>query len=82
MQERHTGEYQYEHAVKLLNILAPKRRDQLIGRATDSAAAMTVHICGTCTRLGQECTLNIFWILIWSAPFGPCYYKSIQQVML
>ena len=35
MRERHTGEYQFNLVVSLLNVLAPNWRHQLIGIATD-----------------------------------------------
>jgi hypothetical protein len=62
MRERHTGEYQYNLVVSLLDILAPNWKHQLIGIATDGASSMTGCIKGTCTRLSNECHSRIFRI--------------------
>jgi len=62
MRERHTGEYQYNLVVSLLDVLAPNWRHQLIGIATDGASTMTGCIKGTCTRLSNECHSRIFRI--------------------
>jgi hypothetical protein len=62
MRERHTGEYQYNLVVSLLDVLAPNWRHQLIGIATDGASTMTGCIKGTCTRLSKKCHSRIFRI--------------------
>ena len=62
MRERHTGEYQYNLVVSLLDVLAPNWRHQLIGIATDGASPMTGCIKGTCTRLSKKCHSRIFRI--------------------
>lgn len=62
MRERHTGEYQFDLVVSLLNILAPNWRHQLMGVTTDGAANMTGRISGTVTRLSNEVHSHIFRI--------------------
>jgi hypothetical protein len=62
MRERHTGEYQANLVVSVLDVLAPNWRYQLIGIATDAALTMTGSIKGTCTRLSKECHSQIFRI--------------------
>ncbi len=58
--EQHTGEYQANLVVSVLDVLAPNWRHQLIRIATDGASTMTGSIKGTCTRLSKECHLRIF----------------------
>ncbi len=62
MRDRHTGEYQFDLVVALLNILAPKWRHQLIGVTTDGASNMTGRISGTATRLSSEVHSHMFRI--------------------
>ncbi|KAI2492556.1 hypothetical protein MHU86_22007 [Fragilaria crotonensis] len=62
MRERHTGEYQANLVVSLLDVLALNWRHQLIGIATDGASTMTGSIKGTCTRLSNECHSRVFRI--------------------
>jgi hypothetical protein len=62
MKERHTGEYQFDLVTKLLGILAPNWRYQLVGIATDGASTMTGCISGTCTRLAREFHSSIYRI--------------------
>jgi hypothetical protein len=62
MKHRHTGEYQFDLVTKLLTVLAPDWRYQLIGIATDGASTMTGCISGTCTRLARECHSSIYRI--------------------
>jgi hypothetical protein len=62
MREQHTGEYQYNLVVSLLDAIAPNWKYQLIGIATDGASTMTGRIKGTCTRLSNECHSGIFRI--------------------
>jgi hypothetical protein len=62
MQERHTGEYQFNLVVSLLNVHAPNWRHQLVGIATDGASTMSGCIKGTSTRLSNECHSRIFRI--------------------
>ena len=54
MRERHTGAYQFGLVVKLLGVIAPNWRDQLIGIASDGASDMTGCIQGTVIRLCCE----------------------------
>ncbi len=60
--EQHTGEYQYNLVVSLLDVLAPNWRHELIGTAMDGASTMTGCIQGTCTHLSNECHSRIFQI--------------------
>lgn len=62
MRERHTGEYQYDLVVEVMDVLAPNWRHQLIGVSTDGASAMTGCVQGTTTRLSHECHSSIFRI--------------------
>lgn len=62
MRERHTGEYQFQLVVSLLNVLAPNWRYQLIGVTTDGASNNTGRISGTVTRLNQEVHSHVFRI--------------------
>lgn len=60
MRERHTGEYQFDLIVSLLEILVPDWKHKLIGVTTDGAASMTGRISGTATRLSNEVHSNVF----------------------
>ena len=60
MRERHTGAYQFELVVKLLDVIAPAWQDQLIGIASDGASDMTGCIQGIVTRLCQEANSEIY----------------------
>ena len=60
MRDRHTGAYQFELVVKLLDVIAPSWRDQLIGIASDGASDMTGCIQGTVTRLCQEANSEVY----------------------
>ena len=60
MREQHTGAYQYGLVVKLLNVIAPNWRDQLIGIASDGASDMTGCIQGTVTRLCREAKSEVY----------------------
>ncbi|MEL7520150.1 MAG: hypothetical protein AAGJ80_00800 [Cyanobacteria bacterium J06553_1] len=62
MRERHTGEYKFDLVVKLLDVIAPRWRQQLIGVSSDGASAMTGCARGVVSRLGRESTASIFRI--------------------
>ena len=54
MRERHTKAYPFGWVNKLLDVIAPIWRDQLIGIASDGASDMTGCIQGTVIRLCCE----------------------------
>jgi hypothetical protein len=60
MRERHTGAYQFDLVGRLLDVIAPKWRDQLIGIASDGASDMTGCIQGTVTRLCREANSEVY----------------------
>jgi hypothetical protein len=62
MQERHTGVYQDDLIVRVLDVLSPNWRHQLIGVSSDGASAMTGCVQGTVTRLEHETHHPIFRI--------------------
>ena len=81
MRQRHTGEYQYDLVVEALNVLAPNLRHQLIGITTDGASAMTGCVQGTCTRLSNECTGNIFRIWCGAHQLDLVVKKAFNELM-
>ena len=62
LREQHTGQYQFNLVVTLLDVLAPNWRHQLIGIAIDGASSMTGCIKGTSACLTKECHSQIFQI--------------------
>jgi hypothetical protein len=62
MRDRHTGEYQFHLVLKLLDVIVPSWREQLIGIASDGASEMTGCIQGTLTRLANGCDGHMYRI--------------------
>ena len=80
MKKHHTGKYQFDLIVKVLDIIIPLWRVKLIGITTDGASAMVGSIQGTCTRLAKECKSEIFRIWCGTHQLDLALKKSLKKI--
>ena len=62
--EQHTGENMFTLVMRVLDVVCPQWRRQLIGVGSDSANSMTGHLQGVVTRLARE-SANTKFYRVW-----------------
>jgi hypothetical protein len=83
MFEQHTGENMFILVSRVLDVLCPRWRTQMIGISSDGANAMIGHLQGVVTASLKSRKQQVLSSLVWSSSVGfdfkACIHRAVGQ---